>query len=63
MIAPTGNAHDDLNVVVAEKNRQMIPTTNMNIELMTYLRSRLRPLFLNDILVPPNDIIVIRSES
>ncbi len=63
MIAPTGKAQDDLKVVVAEKNRQMIPTTNMNMELMTYLGSRLRPLFLNDMLVPPNDKFVIRSES
>ena len=49
-IAPTGSAQDDLNVVDAEKNKQMIPTIRMKIELIKNLGSRLRPLFLNDII-------------
>lgn len=55
MTAPTGRAQDDLNVVEAEKNRQMIPMMSMKIELIKNLGSLLRPLFLNDMFHnPPN---------
>ncbi len=54
MMTPTGRVQDDLKVVAAEKKRQMIPTINMKMELIRYLGSLLRPLFLKDIVfIPP----------